>query len=225
MSTEYEIQVLTHPNELHDWTIAQYTSFVNTGNVLHDVLFPPASPPTPADVEKSVGRHKATFNSGHNVLIKIVDPVNGKIMGGAEWHFYSEGPNLPAKVIVDYIDDSTVQGKAELQFAQRVMDEFMFRRARDMNMPHGLLHLCFCVPEYERRGVATALVKWGLEKVDKEGWVAFTEASRRGRPVYEKLGFEPIEEVDLRFDKLGDYAKSLKPVHWTYMKRPSRLEE
>lgn len=221
MSTHYEIQVLTSPEELHDWTAAQFSAFVKTGNVLHDVLFPPATPPTPAELDLAVARHKANFHAEHNVFIKITDSSNGKIMGGANWNFWSEGPKQSGKVPVDWVDDSTPQGKAELDFAQKVMDEFMGRRARDMTMPHGLLHLCYCVPEYERKGVATALVSWGLKKVDKEGWVSFTEASRRGRPVYERLGFKDIEVVSLRFDELGDYAKGLEDVHWTYMKRPA----
>ena len=146
-------------------------------------------------------------------------------MGGAQWLFWPHDPKYPASVPVDYIDESTPNGKAERAFAQKVMDEFMGRRARDMSMPHGLLHLCYTVPEYERKGVATALVEWGLERVDREGWVAFTEASPRGWPVYERLGFERKEVVRLRYDELGEYAKGQGDVVWTYMVKPATRKE
>ncbi|KAK5069894.1 hypothetical protein LTR64_007924 [Lithohypha guttulata] len=223
-ASQHKIEVLTNEDQLLSWTAAQFSSFVGTGNVLHDVLFPPVTPPTPAQVEVAAERHKAVFRSipENSIFIQIRDPSNGKIMGGANWEFWSKDPKRSPNVPVDWIDTSTDYGKHEHAFAQKVMDEFMGRRARDMAMPHGLLHLCYTVPEYERKGVATALVAWGLERVDKEGWTAFTEASPRGWPVYERLGFERIERLVLRYDDLGEYAKGQGDVIWTYMVRPAR---
>ena len=220
--SQYNIEVITDPHSLEAWTAAQYSSFVGTGNVLHDVLFPPASLPTPTQISVASERHKSVLRDDpeHNAFIQITDPSNGKIMGGANWQFWDRDPKRPAKVPVDWINSSTEEGKMELDFAQRVMDEFCGRRAKDMAMPHGLLHLCFTVPEYERKGVATALVAWGLKRVDEEKWVSFTEASPRGWPVYERLGFERKEVIRLRFDELGGYAKGLGDVVWTYMVRP-----
>jgi GNAT superfamily N-acetyltransferase len=224
---QYEVQVIKDPVNLKPWTAAQFASFVGTGNVLHDVLFPPASPPTPAQLDLATARHTAAFEEGseRNVFVQIVDPANGAIMGGAKWQFWPHDPKRPLTFPVDYVDDSTPEGKAERTFAQKVMDEFMGRRARDMAMSHGLLDLCFTVPEYERKGVASALVSWGLERTDREGWVAFTEASARGWPVYERLGFERKEVVRLRYDELGDYAQGMGDVVWTYMVRPARRKE
>lgn len=228
MTTDpYKIEVIKDPEALTALTAAQYASFINTDNVLHHVLFPPDSPPSPAQIDLAAARHKAAFSSDpeHVVYIQILDPANGKIMGAAKWQFWPHDPKRPLTYPINYVDDSTPEGKAEKALAQKVMDEFQGRRARDMAMPHGLLDLCFTTPEYERRGVATALVKWGLEKVDKEGWPAFTEASPRGWPVYAKLGFERTEVVKLRFDEMGDYARNLGDVVWNYMVRPARRKE
>ncbi|KAK5309665.1 hypothetical protein LTR70_010090 [Exophiala xenobiotica] len=226
MSTSsYEIQIVKS-GDLTAWTAAQFSSFVGTGNTLHDVLFPPASPPTPAQLDSAAARHKACLNDDpeHNVFIQIVTP-EGHIMGGAKWQFWPHDPKRPLTVPVDYIDGSTAEGEASRVFAQKVMDVLMGRRARDMAMAHGLLDLCFTVPEYERKGVASALVSWGLEMCDKEGWVSFTEASPRGWPVYERLGFERRDVVRLRFDETGEYARGLGDVVWTHMVRPARKRE
>lgn len=143
-------------------------------------------------------------------------------MGGAKWQFWPADPQRPATHPVTFVDASTEQGRIELEFTQRVMNDFTGARARDMAMPHGLLDICFTVPEYERRGVATALVRWGLDRCDAEGWVGFTEASVRGAPVYERLGFQRGQHYRLRYDELGDYAKGMGDVEWIFMKRPAK---
>lgn len=226
-SKNYEIEIIKDPAKLEAWTAAQYSSFVGTGNVIHDVLFPPAHPPTPAQVKLSAKRHKASFekDSEHNIFIQITNPLNGEIMGGAKWQLWPYDPKRSGTAPVTFIDDSTEQGKIEREFAQKVMDAFQSRRARDMAMPHGLLDICYTVPGHERKGVASALVAWGLEKCDAEGWVAFTEASIRGWRVYERLGFERKELVSLRYDDLGEYAKGMGDVVWIFMIRPAKQKE
>lgn len=225
---KYEIEIVSDPKKLTAWTAAQYASFQGTGNVVHDVLFPPASPaPTAAQLAVSTQRHIETLNTDpeHNVYIQITDPSNGKIMGGAKWQLWPYDPQRPEVFQVTFVDDSTEQGKLELEFAQRVSDDFTRSRATNMALPHGLLDICFTTPEYERRGIASALVNWGLKRVDEEGWVAFTEASVRGAPVYERLGFEKKEEVRLRYDELGDYARGMGDAVWILMVRPAKVKK
>ena len=222
---EYEVQIVDQ-EALTPWTAAQFASFIGTGNVLHDVLFPPASQPTPAELDTAAARHKASLKDDpqHNIFVQIVT-ADGDIMGGAKWQFWPHDPQRPATAPISSSGESTPEVKAEQAFAQKVLDEFLSRRARDMAMPHGLLDLCYTVPKYERKGVASALVSWGLERCDKEGWIAFTEASPRGWPVYERLGFERKEVVKLRYDELGEYAKNLDDVVWTFMVRPARKQK
>lgn len=54
-------------------------------------------------------------------------------------------------------------------------------------------------PEYRRRGLATAIMQTILDALRKEGIQRVTlRASYEGRPVYEKLGFEPTSEMRLK---------------------------
>lgn len=146
-------------------------------------------------------------------------------MGGAKWQLWPHDPQRASTHEITFINDSTEQGRIEKVFAQRVMDDFSGSRARNMAMPHGLLDICFTAPEYERKGVASALVNWGLRRIDAEGWPAFTEASIRGAPVYERLGFERKEHVKLRYDELGEYAKDMGDVEWIFMVRPGKRKD
>ncbi|KAI9047229.1 hypothetical protein LZ554_008683 [Drepanopeziza brunnea f. sp. 'monogermtubi'] len=53
-----------------------------------------------------------------------------------------------------------------------------------------VLDLCAVAPEFQRRGIAGELVKWGLEEARRRGGLeAVMEASTSGRTVYARLGF------------------------------------
>ncbi|EPS39558.1 hypothetical protein H072_6700 [Dactylellina haptotyla CBS 200.50] len=60
------------------------------------------------------------------------------------------------------------------------------------------LHLNILVvdPSYQRRGIGEALVKWGVEKVKRENMPAALEASRAGKRVYSKCGFQELKIID-----------------------------
>ncbi|GMF81483.1 unnamed protein product [Aspergillus oryzae] len=45
-------------------------------------------------------------------------------------------------------------------------------------------------PAARRRGVATMLVNWGLERAREDGLEVYLSSTQEGRFVYERLGFE-----------------------------------
>jgi GNAT superfamily N-acetyltransferase len=70
--------------------------------------------------------------------------------------------------------------------------DLLCRRATILNV--------YTYPEYRRRGVARALMHVMLEWCKNEGFPAvFLHASEQGRPLYESLGFEPANEMRLKF--------------------------
>lgn len=220
------VSEITNPSDLTPWTRAMYDAFVSTDNVLAETLFglAPGVMPSQSQLDSAVQQHRSALNSadggGQNHYIQILDPATSAFVGGAKWVFYSAAPERSETVNVTWIDDSTAKGKLEREFAQAVMDEFHGRRVRYMAGPHALLNICYTSPGYERRGVASALVEWGMERADKEGWRCFTEASPRGTPVYARLGFKTREDVSLRWDERGDFWKQKGNVRWTFMERP-----
>lgn len=48
-------------------------------------------------------------------------------------------------------------------------------------------------PTHHGRGIASQLLKWGLERADRDGLEMFLSASPAGRPIYEKKGFRVVE--------------------------------
>ncbi|GES63339.1 GNAT family acetyltransferase [Aspergillus terreus] len=66
-----------------------------------------------------------------------------------------------------------------------------------------VLVLCAVDPAFQRRGIASKLVEWGLNEARRRGGLeAVTEASVMGRRVYEKLGFaQEGPELEARVDE------------------------
>lgn len=56
-------------------------------------------------------------------------------------------------------------------------------------------------PEWRKKGMASAILKIILEDMRKRGYrFASLHASREGRPLYERFGFEASNEMRLRLD-------------------------
>ncbi len=106
--------------DLEEFSRMQYKAFIDTGNPLHDTLFPPATNLTEADVVKATARHRAALAAEPDnvVFIKVVDDKTGQMAGGAKWCFFDEGAGRPERAEVDWVEPE------EQEFAQRVMDEF-----------------------------------------------------------------------------------------------------
>lgn len=55
------------------------------------------------------------------------------------------------------------------------------------------------LPEYQRRGVGSMLMKWGIEKLEEMNVAGFIVSSHQGYSLYLKHGFKEIErwEADM----------------------------
>ena len=64
-------------------------------------------------------------------------------------------------------------------------------------------------PSFHRRGIGARMMRWGLERAEKEGVPILLIGSQKGILLYEKLGFEVLGTIN--FDTLsGDKAM----VYW-----------
>jgi GNAT superfamily N-acetyltransferase len=51
-------------------------------------------------------------------------------------------------------------------------------------------------PGYRKLGLASQLIQWGCDQADKGGLECFLNASKAGKPLYEKHGY--VEQVDAK---------------------------
>lgn len=81
-------------------------------------------------------------------------------------------------------------------------------------------------PDFQRRGCASMLLRYVLNMADREGRKAYIEATRPGKPVYEKLRWKTVEV--LHFESLdGEDVKAGRVneedrvgIHWVMIRDP-----
>jgi ribosomal protein S18 acetylase RimI-like enzyme len=80
----------------------------------------------------------------------------------------------------------------------RILQVLGFLEARHPHMPHYYLAFVGVEPESQGRGVGSTLLQPTLERCDRDGIPAYLEASsERNRALYERHGFEVVEQVRL----------------------------
>lgn len=65
---------------------------------------------------------------------------------------------------------------------------------------YGLLTYMSTDPKWRRMGAATRCVQWGIERCRELGIPAYLEASKDGAPVYQGLGFEIVDMVQMEVE-------------------------
>ncbi|KAL4963683.1 GNAT family N-acetyltransferase [Aspergillus stella-maris] len=85
---------------------------------------------------------------------------------------------------------------------------------------------CYCLtyigtdPKYERRGSASMLVNWGLERAKREGVPASLESTKNAWPLYEKLGFRGEELISMTLEGVGEGGSSVLYEEMCFVFRP-----
>ncbi|KAG9592250.1 acyl-CoA N-acyltransferase, partial [Aureobasidium melanogenum] len=87
--------------------------------------------------------------------------------------------------------------------------------------PYLYLRVLAIDPAYQRRGVGSLLLDEGLAVADRCGIQAYLEATKVGRPLYARYGFEDREYMDFDVVKYAPTAKDDPPHEFMVMVRPA----
>ncbi|KAJ5182658.1 hypothetical protein N7492_000274 [Penicillium capsulatum] len=143
---------------------------------------------------------------------KPENPDNDVIAGVAIWvqasmlDGYGDAPEPDLAKTID-LDSLYPQSRSEQRYLCQLDRSFRRRRIEVINeiasssSPAAMvLDLCVVDPSFQRQGIATKLVEWGLaEAKNRGGLEAILEASGMGRHVYRQLGFYQ-EGDDIRYE-------------------------
>lgn len=78
---------------------------------------------------------------------------------------------------------------------------------------HWFLTIMLVRKESQRKGVGSLLMRYGTERADQDGWMAYVNASAEGRPLYERHGFVTV--------KLSEFDDEPEVKTW-HMKRDAK---
>lgn len=65
------------------------------------------------------------------------------------------------------------------------------------------LKLLHTDPDHQRRGAGGRCLQWGTLEADRLGLQSYLEASKEGRPLYEKYGFKEVDRIVVDLSKWG----------------------
>ncbi|KAJ0108912.1 hypothetical protein J7T55_005455 [Diaporthe amygdali] len=165
---------------------------------------------TPQAAAKLLERRRRTFlHDKHATFLKVVDPATNGIMAWATWHF------CPA-----LSEEEVAKGPVSFEWPLPQWYDSLhhFRYEVMKGRPHYLLGMIVTSPDYRRRGAASLLMQWGIEKADERGVEIYLESSLAGRPLYEKFGLRTLKVFDFDMAQLGHVGID---TH-TCMLRPKR---
>lgn len=131
------------------------------------------------------------------------DPETGQeaTIACAEWFLYP-GP-LPRddQRGANYLLSATwLPDDESARLRQAFKPTLDLRTAWTKGRGYGLLTYMSTELEWRRKGAATACVQWGIDQCRELGIPAYLEASKEGAPVYEKLGFEIVDDASMELD-------------------------
>jgi len=178
-----------------------------------------------AGTERMVQRWRSTTtdNKGNpnTIFLKVTlpdpDQPGRRVVAGAATWLQASAVEGFGEVPLDVGDGMNLEAlhpgnEAEQRFASQMLNalrkrrlEFVKEKATANPPSVMILGSCTTHPAFQRRGVASKLVQWGLDEARRRGVPhAVTEASSMGRHVYKRLGFEPqgsdiVYEIDDEF--------------------------
>ncbi|KAG4435601.1 hypothetical protein IFR05_008910 [Cadophora sp. M221] len=228
---QVRIQPITDPEDfLRCFVIAGSAFGTQTADGIWTAFNPVLTRDTPEGKISGAARMQSrwasrSFNSAGNpnvVFLKatVPDPSGsggseGEVIAGlAIWVQAStmeEHGDVPGTDLVKSLELDTLYpgDKSPQKFICQVMKSLTKQRREVMKEaatcdPPAILALDLCAvdPAFQRRGIAAELVKWGLDEAKRRGGLeAVTEASKKGRGVYAKLGFEQEgDEIEYALD-------------------------
>ncbi|MCJ1378760.1 hypothetical protein MMC17_001859 [Xylographa soralifera] len=128
--------------------------------------------------------HAHTFKATASHSGRIVGPSNGQLAAGPSMASFPPDCNL--------------------DFIQRLGREFGDRHTKHMGgKEHAVWTSLMVLPEFQRRGIGSALLTYGLETLGANKWPVWLVTQMRGRELYRKFGFDDADMLDI---DLSEYA-------------------
>ncbi|RHZ60847.1 hypothetical protein CDV55_105960 [Aspergillus turcosus] len=167
-------------------------------------------PRTPDVTAYWTAQFTSFITSPHKTVLKIINSADGAIVAFAVWQ-------LPAQPSKDGHEkglhsQSHSHSGGEYHYpasSDKELCALFFTGMEEMRRrimrrrPHYYLEMLGTRPGYHGRGLASRLLRWGLERADEVGLETYLSSSPAGRPLYEKYGFRVVEEREV----VGGYVQ------------------
>ncbi|CAM1503814.1 Fc.00g014050.m01.CDS01 [Cosmosporella sp. VM-42] len=171
-----------------------------SSSILNELCFPASSPEVHTYWAQRIASNMAAPNT---YLIVAMLPSAGDssptLAGWARWVRKPSPAELPEPLKFTPKDyPSTGDGAVAANFFQGNYDATRRLVGKE---EHWFLGTLVTGREYQKKGVGSALMKYGVDRADREGWMVYLNASEDGKRLYEKFGFHELDKTE--FEMLG----------------------
>ncbi|KAJ5871527.1 GNAT family acetyltransferase [Penicillium soppii] len=195
-----------HASELHALVGVEIRSF-SSSKYMHSTY--KGCDPLAVHTFKTVSSLEYFTKSECHILAGA-DSEAGDIIAYSRW-------NIPAiykferAVDVGLSDEAQVELQNVWAYSPRMNKgtymfyEEMIKRSRDIHLKKTdiVLELLCVLPEYQRMGIGSSFLRWGMEKADASNARIYLEATMEGVPAYLKYGWKIVEEIKLDYTERG----------------------
>ncbi|KAF1957467.1 acyl-CoA N-acyltransferase [Byssothecium circinans] len=163
------------------------------------ILFPGPSSPDRLElkIQQIIDMRK---NDPTTTFLKAVEDETGDLMAFAKWNFYPTeeiAKNAPGRPIPNGPGCNPEACKAFFGGLVQKKAELIG------NKPHVYLHMLHTHPKYQKRGAASALIKWGMQKADELGLAVYLESSLQAHTFYHHHGFKDAGRLVVDLQPFG----------------------
>ena len=153
--------------------------------------------------EELVAKHLEHMATPQFVYCKAVDPENpsGPILGVAAW-YWVEDPHT-TKQNIPWGDPSSEVHLECYDASLGALRRWRLNYFHERSQAFVYMAILTVVPEVQRRGIGSALLREGLKEADRRGLPAFIEASPAGLGLYKKFGWEEMLKTTVNLKDYG----------------------
>ncbi|KAE8450450.1 hypothetical protein EG329_006525 [Mollisiaceae sp. DMI_Dod_QoI] len=144
---------------------------------------------------------RACMESGGEVeALKAVDEESGEIAGYAVW-----GWTARANSFVMHAKANLVRPLGSNTELRKKYTSLLYKMETEHHPKEPFYELLDLAtsPKFQRRGIGSQLVNYGLSRADRNAVNVYLSAAPMGVPVYRKLGFEGVGRLEIDLEEFG----------------------
>ncbi|KAI0144352.1 hypothetical protein GGR57DRAFT_332995 [Xylariaceae sp. FL1272] len=134
---------------------------------------------------------------------KVVDTATGEIVSYSKWSFFNTPSSIELPGHHDVLMSSpntpslqTTDEGRDISFSDKFSEKCKAAKAVAVgDRPRMVLDVLATSPAHQRRGAASLMLEWATGFADQNELVCVTIASTKGLPLYQKFGFEVVDNI------------------------------
>lgn len=190
ISPKISIEPVTDKSDM--MPLAEIEDVAFRENPILTLIFPP-NPDGKNDHQARANEHIQSMREDETAhYVKATDVQTGKIVAWAKWHFFEDPEKPPPPFPRKW--DPPVNAALGKYFFDALEET---RRNSMKGKKYILTAILVTLPEYQRKGIGSKLLEWGLERADEKGYHCWIDSSPQGLGLYKKHGWEEIGFLDV----------------------------